>query len=155
MAANRVSAYARAMWIALLLMLALLGCHAAAPEPGSREAVEAYVRQLDAYPKPPAALLDQVERRLQDSPCIGDISRWNRQYTYGLTDRKPDESQIYFKLMLAGRLGIEPGRRADMPGATIMLDDTPIKMAVGEFDQKTGKVKLEFCSSNVPGADAR
>ncbi|WP_404710313.1 hypothetical protein [Sphingomonas sp. MMS24-J13] len=137
------------------LMLALVGCHAGQPKHEPSETLSQFIRQLEAYPKPPDALLDQVELKLQAIPCIGNLSRWKRLYTYGLPTRKVDESQIDFKLMLAGRLGIKSGRQTDFPGSTRSIDDTPIKMAMGSFNRKTGKVTLEFCASNFPGADER
>jgi hypothetical protein len=43
--------------------------------------------------------------------------------------------------------GIEPGWDVD-PG--LAIDDTPVKMVFGSFDQTTKVVKIEFCGDNAP-----
>jgi len=136
---------------ALLLPLALLACTTEESAPAN-ETLNQFIERVEAHSKPNPDLIDSIERRLAGQPCIGDISSWDRQYTYALPSRQVDESVIEFVLRKAGRYGVAAGRRIDIPGATVTIDDTPVKMVFGKFERKTGNLRIEFCGDNVPGA---
>ena len=140
------------MKVAPALLLLQISCSAHQPAKPKLESLDKFIARLEAYPKPPDSLIDQVEKLLQQQPCIKDLSRWNRQYAYALPSRQVDETHIWFKLRRSGKFGIVSGRQVDFPGATEGIDDTPVDMAWGSFNRRSGELLVKFCGANVPGA---
>ena len=141
----------RPMKAQVTLFLLLLASCGQVPPSTTEETLEQFVKRIKAYPPPSRALVDRVEHRLSASPCIDDISTWNRLYTYGLPSRTVDETRIAFRLKKAGHAGVLAGRRVGFPGETLGIDDTPVRIAWGSFNRRTDRLKIEFCGDNMGG----
>jgi hypothetical protein len=136
------------MRVSSALFLLLVSCDSKPAAPPPKETLTQFEARIDASPKPSAALIESIEHQLARNPCIGSLSNWNRQYAYGLPTRQVDETRIDFLLKKAGRFGVVSGRLIVNPGATLGIDDTPVKMVWGTFDRKTQVMKVEFCGDN-------
>jgi hypothetical protein len=137
----------------VLLALVAAACGHKQAAPNNDDKIQVFSRWLETLPKPSDALLDSVEHKLAERPCVGRLDTWDRQYTYSLTpQRQLDMSTVKFKLRQAGRFRVAPGRRTGFPEETGGIDDMPIRMAWGKYDVGTQQLHVDFCGDNVPGA---
>lgn len=101
--------------------------------------------------RPAQQVVSQIEVLLAKEPCIGALNRWSRIYAY---DEDMPNKTLYpgivaFHLEAAGAFGVEPGLHVTEPNSWVRNDDTPIKMAWGDYEISTGKLTIEFCGNNV------
>lgn len=120
------------------------------PEGVTAEMVDHY-RRVRAHRKPPAGLIDAVEAQVANERCVGNLSRWERLYSFGLDDkREVDETKILFGYRQAGVYGFQSGKRATSPAAWVMLDDRDYDLVSGSFDRTSGHLVIESCGPNLP-----
>jgi hypothetical protein len=103
------------------------------------------------YPLPTAAVIDRLERRLEQEPCIGSLDRWYRRYTNGGDEERGgiDPSKIEFSLHEAGKFEFESGREIVKGLEFPLLDHRAYKYASGVYDISTDKLTLELCGPNT------
>lgn len=109
--------------------------------------------RLSAAATPPDALVDRVEREVRSRPCVGDLNRWDRLYTYGGRGGVVDKTTVYVFLREAGRFGFVPRRRSGFPEEGFNLDDRPYKMFIAKFNTSNGRFSDEYCGPNAPSPE--
>ena len=84
-------------------------------------------------------------------PCIKGLDRWSRSYSINMDGRSQTlyPGIIDFHLKEAGSFGVRAGAHITEPGASVNIDDTPIKIAMGDYDVSTGTLSFAFCGNNV------
>jgi hypothetical protein len=114
------------------------------------EMVERYKR-ITGHRRPPASLIKAVEAQIARDPCVGDLGRWERLYSFGLDDRREvDETKVLFGYRQAGVYGFQTGKRATAPAEWVMPDDRHYDLVSGSFDRTSGKLIIEACGPNLP-----
>jgi hypothetical protein len=102
-------------------------------------------------PRPTDKDVHRIEVLLRNVPCIGRLDRWARSYS--IKERIPSQTlypdMIDFSLKEAGRFGVNAGVQITEPSASVQVDDTPIKMAWGDYEISTGKITFAFCGQNT------
>ena len=92
--------------------------------------------------------MDEVESRVQELPCVENLSRWNRDYRYEFRSRKIDTTMILFVLMEAeGR----SERQISSPNDTYGVPSGKFRVVAGVFDTRAKSVKVEHCGELVDG----
>jgi hypothetical protein len=138
----------------LLPIVAILSTTACRRQP-TKPSAEALLQQLDArlnaLPRPTNAMVDPIEARLAKVPCIGDVGRWQRLFSFASRPRSPrvDTGRIDFEFREAGRYDFRAGRRITWPDSWINLDDRSYRYATGWFDRTTGRLRVEYCGPNI------
>ena len=118
--------------------------------------------------KPTEAEMDRVEAALAKLPCIGDLSRWERQYLYhpdffaeevaaaSKEGRAPrpsgyDRNVIEVHLREAGFEEFGSGRKSysTYPPGSLDSDDWKYLIAYGSYDLKGDKLHLAACGPNM------
>ena len=111
--------------------------------------------------KPPEALVRQIERRMQQEPCIGSLSRWSRHYRYGAPHEVLDESSVSITYKQASKTDPE-GSFIDLPplmydsssGTTLLqveIDDRPIDFVSATYHRRSHTINLQFCGHSKGG----
>lgn len=102
-------------------------------------------------PRPPVDLVEEVEARLRDEDCVGDLRRWERLYSYDFDNRtrSVDTSVIPFLLREAGVHGFEAGRKITEPLAWVNLDDRSYDLVRGRYVVPDRRLEIEHCGPNV------
>jgi hypothetical protein len=123
---------------------------ASLPDPASVSWCEREAR----HRRPTSDLLDQVEAALARHPCVGDLHRWQRLYSFSTTgtgpNRSVDEGEIAFMLREAGVEGFKDERRTTAPHAFLAVDDRDYDVAFGTFDLRSRALMIEYCGANLP-----
>lgn len=118
--------------------------------PTDRELEAKYAAWAARQPRPPQQVVRHIEALLAKEPCIGALDRWSR--TYGYDDDIPNRTLypgiVAFDLKAAGQYGVQPGLHITEP-ILPNIDDTPIKMAWGDYEVAAGKLTIGFCGDNV------
>jgi hypothetical protein len=121
------------------------------PEPGRSRCEKA-----NRHRRPPTALVDSVEARLTTHPCVGQLARWQRLYSFGMPDRSlpdaagVDERMVAFRLREAGVYGFKSERRVTPPLVWVNIDERSYDFVDGSFNVATGEVLIEHCGSKMP-----
>jgi len=132
-----------------------MGCQKAdvrkGQRPTDRELKERYDAWASQQPRPPRQVVDRIEALLAKEPCIGALNQWSRTYAY---DEDMNTNILYpgiiaFDLKAAGKFGIEPGLHLTEPNSWFGIDDTPIKMAWGNYEVVSDKLAIGFCGNNL------
>ena len=119
------------------------------PEDITPEMVERYKRVI-GHRRPSAALVDAVEAKIAHDPCVGDLNKWERLYSFGLDDeREVDENTVLFDFREAGVFGFRAGRRVTAPAEWVNIDDRDYDLVFGKFDRTTGKLVIDACGPNL------
>jgi hypothetical protein len=112
-------------------------------------------REQDARTlKPPAELVDRIERQLPRFPCIGPLSRWERHYGYGSggDDGQPnggvERDRIVFTFVQAGIYGYRAKRLIDASMEGPGIDERQMRVAFGEYDVRSRRLVLIRCGWN-------
>ena len=114
------------------------------------EMVERHKRYTE-HRRPSASLIDAVEARIARHPCVGNLSRWERLYSFGLDDRREvDETTVLFQYAQAGVYGAKASKSVTAPEAWLTPDDREIDFVFGSFDRASGKLNVEYCGPNFP-----
>lgn len=140
---------------AALLIQTLSSCGEQSVQPGNLpegvtpEMTERYERVIGRR-KPPASLIEAVEAKVAHDPCVGDLNKWERLYSFGLDDeREVDESKVWFAFREAGVFGFRAGRRVTAPGEWVNIDNRDYNLIFGTFDRTTGKLVIDACGPNL------
>ena len=107
-----------------------------------------YCRQLMVAARPSASLVDRVESRLASHPCVGDLRRWQRLYSFAVTRPSftaSDQSRVAFVFRQAGVYGFVSGRRITAPEICVQIDDRNYNMVSGYYDLRSERLVIEFC----------
>ena len=104
---------------------------------------------------PSEQLIDHIEGRLAEDPCVGNIKRWARLYEWSQTKKGIDTKVVKIDLRQAGVFGFTPGRliRSRDPSLgpdeiMIQADDRDYRVAFASYHVDTGKLELRFCGRN-------
>lgn len=109
----------------------------------------------DPRRRPSPQVVDRIEALLARQPCIGQLQRWSRSYSYGADARSGAlyDSIVEFDLEEAGQAGVRPGRYVTEPNSQ-PLNDAPIKIAWGDYDLETGVLTVGSCGPNYGASPA-
>ena len=130
-----------------LACILLAGCDAAhAPVPKNR-ADDREARSAKE-PKPSVRLVNEVESRVRQLPCVGSLSRWNRDYRYDFRGPKIDSTMILFVLIQADD---KSERQINRPHETYDVPSGKYRLVAGVFDTKAKTMKVEECGDLVDG----
>lgn len=111
--------------------------------------------------EPSVEAIDRLEWRLSEEPCVGNLKRWERHYTFaskpfldglfGVRNRWYDFGKIDIDLREAGFEEFKGGRHLHrrIPEHLLMLDDRPYRVAFGKYDIASDRVKLRSCGPNI------
>lgn len=123
------------------------------------DAMEARARpwceRIRQHRRPAAAVIDRIEERLARHPCVGDLARWQRLYSFEMSDRRGaepahvDETTVAFMLRQAGVNGFRPVRRVTAPLVWVNVDDRIYDFVSGSFNVASGKLSVDHCGPNV------
>ena len=146
----------RATYIGPLVAL-LCGCQKAQVS-DEQTAVTTLDAQYEAWanrqPRPSVQIVNRIEALLSKEPCIGRLANWSRSYAYNYDS--PTEllykGLVDFHFKQADTPGNPPGRKITEPNSWISIDDSPIRMAWGDYDIQTDTIRMGFCGNNVGGA---
>jgi hypothetical protein len=104
---------------------------------------------------PSVEQIQQLEAKLRNENCIGDLSKWERRYQFWTdvsrrspTYQKTYENLIVFKLRKGSAdYPIEPVRSilSSYPSLSFEIDDRPGQAARGKLDTVSGELTLEYC----------
>jgi hypothetical protein len=111
-----------------------------------------YCYQFMALKRPTPDLVDHVEARLATHPCVRDLARWQRLYSFAAVRGNPpsiDETRIAFQFRQAGVEGFRSERRATAPEVWVQVDDRVYDFVSGYFHLKTGEVTIDYCGANI------
>lgn len=110
---------------------------------------------LKSQPRPPAELVNHIEALLAKEPCVGRLDRWSRYYAYDfMPDTVVDTGIVDFQFKQAGSLGVQAGVKITYPDEWANIDDTPIRVVIGDYDVREDRVRIAFCGNNM-GPDFR
>lgn len=119
-------------------------------DPDSRQLCQ----RVMALRRPSSDLIDRVEARLTRHPCVKDLSRWQRLYSFaGAAPGDPrlvDETRISFKFREAGLYDFIEERRITAPEIWVNLDHRDYELVIGYFDLRNDRRNVEHCGSNQP-----
>lgn len=99
---------------------------------------EKYSGWAKAQPRPPQTIVDRVEAMLEEEPCVGNLNRWSRLYSYNYRPPTTDTGIVDFHLDEAGSYGVKPGRQITSPDSWVNIDDRRIKNGRGRL-RREGK----------------
>lgn len=111
--------------------------------------------------RPSEEIIDRLEQRLVEHPCIGSLDRWERHYTYasepfldglfGWRNRWYHYGRIDVDLRQAGFEEFRGGRHvhARSPEHQGSIDDRRYNVAVGQYDVSADRLSLTACGSNI------
>lgn len=136
------------MKMAIYLAFAATAC-SSQPANNASESLEEFSERLRNHPAPSVSAVAALEQGLAKIECVGPLDQWQRQYAFSVRTTTVDETVIDFELKQAGRAGITSSLIRTHPGAFLGNDDTPTKMAAGQYDTRSGKITLDFCGENV------
>lgn len=104
---------------------------------------------------PKQQLIDEIELRLSNDACVGDIKRWARFYEWSFTQDGIDTSTVEIHLREAGAFGFGSGRqiRARDPSLStgqirITADDRKYLVAFASYHVPTKQLDLRSCGLN-------
>ena len=130
-----------------LACILLAGCDAAhAPVPENR-ADDSEARSAKE-PKPSVRLVNEVESRVRQLPCVGSLSRWNRDYRHDFRGPKVDTKLILFVLIEADN---KSEREINRPHETYDVPPGKYRLVAGVFNTTAKTVKVEQCGDLVDG----
>jgi hypothetical protein len=104
--------------------------------------------------RPPRKVLDRLEAKLADNPCIGPLKRWSRSYAWAVDPRArgAGDQVVEFLFEEAGKFEFREGRHVfGKSGLPFKVDDRAYRIAYGLFDPATGKVEVKACGANSDG----
>jgi hypothetical protein len=127
--------------------LLLAGCEAAhAPDsanrPSEREARSA------KEPKPSVVLVNEVESRVLKLSCVGNLSRWDRDYRYDFRSQYIDTANVLFVLI---EVGGQSERQIKRPHDNYNVPCGQYRLVAGVFNTKARTMKVEQCGAIVAG----
>jgi hypothetical protein len=104
------------------------------------------------HSRPPASLVAAIEQKVSRNPCVGNLDRWERLYSYGLDEQQDvDENKIVIDFRQAGVHGFKAGRRIGYPNEGIGNDDRSFNLVWGSFDRAKDTLDIKYCGPNMPG----
>jgi hypothetical protein len=117
------------------------------PELVNRLRAEDDIRQ---HAVPSAKQIDAVETALSHEPCIGNLGRWARRYSFAVdySRGRVDDTAIWFNLREAGRYGFETGVRVGKPRDFPEVDDRQFRIATGTYHLNDHRLKIDACGNN-------
>jgi hypothetical protein len=105
---------------------------------------------------PRSRVADDIEAKLAKVPCVGQIDRWERHYSFAskLGSRRFREYDYRHVLIAFYQAGFEEfrSRRVFHHGAEpVRLDDRAYNLVFGDYDIPTHTVSIWTCGPNVGG----
>src|SRR6218665_3438015 len=116
-----------------------------------RPSDRAHCRQWLAAARPSASVVERLESRLAGHPCVGDLRRWQRVYSFAsVRDNLTlgDQSRLAFIFRQAGVQGFVTGRRITAPEIWVQIDDRRYNFVRGYYDLNRGSLTVDYCGSN-------
>ena len=98
--------------------------------------------------RPSAVMLDEIEARLARGSCVGEISRWWREYAFGWEDGKLNTRTLHLALHESWPGAVNPGRTIYDSQAAFILSDAAGGSAFGTYDTVTRQLSLGHCGPN-------
>lgn len=135
------------MKTSVLACFLLAGCDAPhAPDPANR-ASERETRSANE-PEPSVPLVDEVESRVRQLPCVENLSRWDRDYRYDFRGQKIDTTRIMFVLTATDG---KSRRHINRPHDTYHVPSGKYRLIAGVFNVVDKTLKVEKCGHLVGG----
>jgi hypothetical protein len=98
--------------------------------------------------KPPISEVDRIEASTARIACVGELSRWHREFYYQPANFGVDKGDITVIYVEAGHLGKREGRYIIEPPTTLQRDDANFAFAGGIWDRASGGFKEWICGCN-------
>ncbi|RUN77176.1 hypothetical protein EJC47_06690 [Sphingomonas sp. TF3] len=131
----------------VLVCFLLAGCEAARAPVPTNPFSETEARSAKE-PKPSVRLVNEVEERVRQLPCVGDLSDWNRDYRYDLRGSKIDTTMVFFVLIEGDD---KSKRKISQPHDSYDVPSGKYRLVAGVFDTTAKTVKVEECGELVEG----
>lgn len=122
----------------VIAFLVLSGC---SPTPNE---VPEGAEKLKPLPYRHLLVSDQIESKMKDEPCIGDIDRWIRLYDFESNSRV-----VSIELFESGIHGRPPGRFV-LEANEFRADDRDFRLAFAQYDQVSEALTVTYCGRNTP-----
>jgi hypothetical protein len=106
--------------------------------------------------RPPDKVLDRLEAKLADYPCIGPLKRWSRSYAWAVEPRTRamDRERVEFLFEEAGKFEFREGRHVfGGSGLPFNIDDRAYRIAYGTYVPATGALEVRACGANTSGPE--
>jgi hypothetical protein len=106
---------------------------------------------------PPINEIARIETLTARTACVGELSRWHREYYYQPGNFGVNKAAITVDYVRAGYRGNKAGRYIVEPPTTLIIDDAHHAFAWGTWDRSSGRFKQWECgcawgmSSNPAG----
>ena len=116
--------------------------------------VEAYPAWPDRSTIPPGRLVADIDRKLDRRPCIGDIHRWERVYSFEAGWKRPDRyyrdfDRIHVSLKEAGRFG-HSDRAIALASLEQDADSDGVRLeAHATYIWSRAKLKVDYCGPRI------
>ena len=102
----------------------------------------------DGHAKPPAAIIDQIETKLANDPCVGTMDKWVRRYGFRqAVNQPPDRNDI--RILLSPASPVDPAGRFISENTDYWpTSDDREKMVFGKYDIRLKRLTVEHCGDN-------
>jgi hypothetical protein len=102
-------------------------------------------------PKPDEALVNRVEDRLAQDPCLRNIQSLRRTYQYARRGDVIDTNRIDVDVQEAGHRGLPAGRFIIAPEKGGIIDDSQFFGAEAIYKVNTDELDIWACGMNFGG----
>ncbi len=130
-----------------LAFIILTGCDATRA-PGSANLADDHKTRSAEEPKPSVRLVDVIESQVRKLPCVGDLSRWDRDYRYDFRGPQIDTTMVLFAFVPAED---KPGRHISQPHDTYSIPTGRYRLVAGVYNTSTDTVEVEQCGDLADG----
>lgn len=95
--------------------------------------------------KPPVSEIATIEALTARDPCVGELSRWHREFHYQKANFGVDKDDISVSYVEAGHRGKKAGRYIIEPPIGWFSDHAQYAFARGTWDRDSGRLKEWGC----------
>lgn len=97
---------------------------------------------------PSVRVVHEVESRVRQLPCVGSLSRWDRDYRYDFRGPEIDTTMILFVLI---QVDGKSEMRINRPHASYSVPSGKYRLVAGVYNTKVKSVEVEECGNLVDG----
>lgn len=98
--------------------------------------------------RPSDRMLDEIEARLARGSCVGEVSRWWREYGFEWEEGRLNTRTLHLALHESWPGTKNPGRTIYDSYTGFILSDAPGGSAFGTYDTVTKQISLRHCGDN-------